>query len=75
MSLWARFVVNEPRTAVNHGDIAFYYLSYVEHMARHNGQVKFICLRRDKDHFPNTKPGTVREHCQTEIRRAGRIVR
>jgi len=31
------------------GDIAFYYLSYVEAIAAHNPNVRFICLKRDKD--------------------------
>lgn len=31
------------------GDIAFYYLSYVEKIAEHNGNVRFLCLRRDID--------------------------
>jgi hypothetical protein len=31
------------------GDIAFYYLSYVEAIAAHNANVRFICLKRDKD--------------------------
>lgn len=30
------------------GDIAHYYLSYVRDIARHNADVRFICLRRDK---------------------------
>jgi hypothetical protein len=29
------------------GDIAFYYLSYVEAIAQHNPNVRFLCLRRD----------------------------
>src|SRR5882672_2759331 len=29
------------------GDIALYYLTYVEAIARHNPNVRFICLRRD----------------------------
>ena len=29
------------------GDIAFYYLSYVERIAEHNTSVRFLCLRRD----------------------------
>src|SRR5487761_2166908 len=31
------------------GDIAFYYLSYVELIARRNQNVRFICLRRDRE--------------------------
>ena len=31
------------------GDIAFYYLSYVEAIATRNANVRFVCLRRDKD--------------------------
>ena len=31
------------------GDIALYYLTYVEAIARHNPNVRFICLRRDVD--------------------------
>src|SRR6476620_12404549 len=31
------------------GDIAFYYLSYVEAIAAHNANVRFVCLKRDKD--------------------------
>jgi hypothetical protein len=31
------------------GDIAFYYLSYVEQIAAHNPNVRFLCLRRDID--------------------------
>jgi len=31
------------------GDIAFYYLSYVERLAHHNGNIRFVCLRRDRD--------------------------
>ena len=31
------------------GDIAFYYLSYVERIAEHNCNVRFLCLRRDID--------------------------
>jgi hypothetical protein len=30
------------------GDIAFYYLSYVELIAAHNPKVRFVCLKRDK---------------------------
>jgi hypothetical protein len=30
------------------GDIAFYYLNYVELLAKHNRNVRFICLRRDR---------------------------
>lgn len=30
------------------GDIALYYLTYVEVIARHNTNVRFVCLRRDK---------------------------
>jgi hypothetical protein len=30
------------------GDIAFYYLSYVELIARHNPNVRFVCLKRDR---------------------------
>lgn len=30
------------------GDIAFYYLSYVEAIAERNPNVRFICLKRDK---------------------------
>ena len=30
------------------GDIAFYYLDYVELIAKHNRNVRFICLRRDR---------------------------
>ncbi len=29
------------------GDIALYYLPYVERIARHNAGVRFICMRRD----------------------------
>jgi len=31
------------------GDVAFYYLSYVELIAAHNRNVRFICLRRDRE--------------------------
>ena len=31
------------------GDVAFYYLSYVETIAAHNPNVRFLCLRRDID--------------------------
>jgi hypothetical protein len=31
------------------GDIAFYYLTYVERLARHNPNVRFVCLRRDRE--------------------------
>jgi len=31
------------------GDIAFYYLTYVELLARHNPNVRFVCLRRDRE--------------------------
>jgi hypothetical protein len=31
------------------GDIAFYYLNYVESIAKHNRDVRFICLRRDRE--------------------------
>lgn len=31
------------------GDIAFYYLSYVEAIAARNPNVRFLCLRRDID--------------------------
>lgn len=31
------------------GDVAFYYLTYVEAIARHNPNVRFICLRRDRE--------------------------
>lgn len=31
------------------GDIAFYYLNYVELIAAHNPNVRFICLRRDRE--------------------------
>lgn len=31
------------------GDIAFYYLTYVEAIAARNANVRFICLRRDKE--------------------------
>jgi len=31
------------------GDIAFYYLSYVERIAEHNANVRFLCLRRNID--------------------------
>jgi hypothetical protein len=31
------------------GDIAFYYLSYVEAIAERNANVRFLCLRRDID--------------------------
>lgn len=30
------------------GDIGMYYLSYVEEMAAHTDQVRFICLKRDR---------------------------
>jgi hypothetical protein len=30
------------------GDIAFYYLSYVELIARHDPDVRFLCLKRDR---------------------------
>lgn len=30
------------------GDIAFYYLSYVDQIVERNGNVRFICLKRDK---------------------------
>ncbi len=30
------------------GDIAFYYLTYVEKIAAHNSNVRFICLKRDR---------------------------
>lgn len=30
------------------GDIAFYYLSYVEQIAARHGDVRFICLKRDR---------------------------
>jgi len=30
------------------GDIAFYYLTYVEEMAARNGNVRFFCLHRDR---------------------------
>jgi hypothetical protein len=45
------------------GDIALYYLTYVEAIARHNPNVRFICLRRDVD-------STVRSWMKkTQIRR------
>lgn len=31
------------------GDIAFYYLTYVELLARDSADVRFICLRRDRE--------------------------
>jgi hypothetical protein len=31
------------------GDIAFYYLSYVEQIAERNANVRFVCLRRDEE--------------------------
>jgi hypothetical protein len=31
------------------GDIAFYYLSYVEAIATRNANVRFVCLKRDKE--------------------------
>lgn len=31
------------------GDIAFYYLTYVELLARHSPDIRFICLRRDRE--------------------------
>lgn len=31
------------------GDVAFYYLSYVEAIAAHNRNVRFLCTRRDID--------------------------
>lgn len=31
------------------GDIAFYYLSYVEAIAERNPNVRFVCLKRDKE--------------------------
>ena len=31
------------------GDIAFYYLSYVERIAENNANVRFLCLRRNID--------------------------
>ena len=31
------------------GDVAFYYLSYVEAIAAHNPNVRFLCMRRDID--------------------------
>jgi len=31
------------------GDVAFYYLTYVEAIAAHNGNVCFICLRRERE--------------------------
>jgi len=31
------------------GDIAFYYLTYVELLSAHNPNVRFICLRRDRE--------------------------
>ncbi len=31
------------------GDVAFYYLNYVELIAAHNSNVRFICLRRDRE--------------------------
>jgi hypothetical protein len=30
------------------GDIAFYYLSYVDRIATHNPAVRFVCLRRER---------------------------
>ncbi|MDA8052239.1 MAG: sulfotransferase [Rhodospirillales bacterium] len=31
------------------GDIAFYYLTYVERLTRHNPNIRFVCLRRDRE--------------------------
>jgi hypothetical protein len=31
------------------GDIAYYYLNYVEAIAAHNANVRFICLKRDRE--------------------------
>ena len=31
------------------GDIAFYYLAYVEAIAAHNPNVRFVCLRRQRE--------------------------
>jgi hypothetical protein len=42
------------------GDIAFYYLSYVEMIAEMNPNVRFVCLKRDKE-----------ETVQSWIRKAG----
>lgn len=36
------------------GDIAFYYLTYVILLARHNPNIRFICLRRDREQTINS---------------------
>ncbi|MGH7117853.1 MAG: hypothetical protein ACREFP_02470 [Acetobacteraceae bacterium] len=36
------------------GDIAFYYLTYVALLAQHNRNIRFICLRRDREQTVNS---------------------